>query len=72
MMEIWPIERHLNDFIEREQLPSQALFIAPSIYSDSLRQIQFVRVDTGRTIRPYPIDGFLQYLSSAGTLCKEE
>ncbi len=68
MMEIWPIERHLNDFIEREQLPSQALFIAPSIYADSQRQIEFVRFSSQRIIRPLAIDQFILFLDTAAAL----
>ncbi len=71
MMEVWPIERHLNEFIEREQRSAQAMFIAPTIFKDSLRQIQFVKADTGRTIRPYPIDKFIDFLNQSAALYTE-
>lgn len=71
MMEVWPIERHLNEFIEREQRSAQAIFIAPTIFKDSLRQIQFVKADTGRTIRPYPIDKFIDFLNHSAALYTE-
>ena len=62
MMEVWPIERHLSDFMREQQ--SQCVFIAPSIFSDSKRQIQYVKfVSHGeKIIRPYSIDEFVQYL----------
>ena len=68
MMEIWPIERHLTDF-QKEQ-NAQCVFIAPSIYSDSLRQIQFVSYesDGGKLIRPYAIKDFLIFLETAQQL----
>lgn len=42
MMEIWPIERHLKDFIEKNKFDAQCVFIAPSIFLDSKHQIDFV------------------------------
>ena len=67
-MEIWPIERHLNEFHEKKNLQSQAIFIAPSIYNDSKRQIEFVEYDTGKIIRPYSIGDFLKFLDNTKTL----
>ena len=68
MMEIWPIERHLAQFKEKYTQKSQCVFIAPSIFGDSLRQIAFVKQDKGHIIRPYPIEEFIQYLETAPTL----
>ncbi len=69
MMEIWPIERHLTDFSKTEGLlNAQCVFVAPSVYSDSVRQIQFVRADKGEVIRPYSIDQFVEYLEISKTL----
>lgn len=67
MMEIWPIERHLVDFKEKYTEDADSIFIAPSIFSDSLRQIKFVADDSkGRNrIRPYRIDDFLSFLETA-------
>lgn len=68
MMEIWPIERHLTDF--QKERNAQCVFVAPSIFSDSLRQIQFVRYQSNGTkeIRPYTINDFLEYLEEAQKL----
>lgn len=67
MMEIWPIERHLVDFKEKYTDDSECIFIAPSIYPDSLKQIKYVAFDSeGKNIiRPYKIDEFVDFLESA-------
>ena len=68
MMEIWPIERHLIEF--QKERTAQCLFVAPSIYNDSLRQIQFVCSDSKgvRVIRPYAIKEFLDYIEKTNNL----
>lgn len=68
MMEIWPIERHLQDFANKENINAQAIFIAPSIYHDSQRQIDYVKFSSNRIIRPLPIDKFIQFLNDTSTL----
>lgn len=62
MMEVWPIERHLTDFQKRQK--AQCIFVAPSIYTDSERQIQFIAYSTKgeRIIRPFAIGDFIIYL----------
>ena len=62
MMEVWPIERHLAAFIEENNIPAQCVFIAPTIYSDSKRQIEFVKFSNKLTIRDYAIDDWTAYL----------
>ena len=64
MMEIWPIERHLKDFSEKKDLQSQAVFVAPSIFNDSKRQIDFVKATSGYLIRPYKILDFISFLEN--------
>ena len=68
MMEIWPIDRHLEKFITNNQIEAQAVFIAPSIFHDSTMQIDFVRATYQRIIRPYSIDTFLSFLNDIITL----
>jgi len=68
MMEIWPIERHLVDFKQKIALDSQCMFVAPSIYSDSFRQIKFVKQDAGHIIRPYKVQDFINYLETSSNL----
>lgn len=68
MMEVWPIERHLDDFQKRQK--SQCIFVAPSIYSDSQRQIQFITFNSKgeKKIRPYDIEHLLVYLEKSPSL----
>lgn len=68
MMEIWPIERHLDDF-QRER-KAQCIFVAPSIFSDSQRQIEFVGFKSNgrKTIRPYSINDFIIFLETSHNL----
>lgn len=64
-MEVWPIERHLEAFKEKHTENSQCIFIAPTIFHDTMRQIKFVKMDTGNIIRPYPINDFIEFLDQA-------
>jgi len=62
MMEVWPISRHLETFKTKYTPNSQCIFIAPTIFRDSERQIAFVKQTDNLTIRPYKIDDFISYL----------
>ena len=66
MMEIWPIERHLEEFREKYTEDSESIFIAPSIYSDSIKQIKWVAYESeGKNIiRPYRIEDFVSFLET--------
>lgn len=70
MMEIWPIERHLHDFKNKYTENSQGIFIAPSIFSDSQSQIDYVKFksDGKDIIRPYKIEDFISYLEETSHL----
>lgn len=68
MMEVWPIERHLEEFIDKYNAQSQCVFVAPSIFNDTERQIAFVKYSKGLLIRPYRIDDFVDYLESCKKL----
>ncbi|MBD5205196.1 MAG: AlwI family type II restriction endonuclease [Bacteroidales bacterium] len=68
MMEIWPIYRHLKEFKDKYTPESQCLFIAPSIFSDSQMQINYVRDTEGYVIRPYKIPDFIEFLETSATL----
>ena len=72
MMEVWPIERHLASFMEENNISAQCVFIAPTIYSDSKRQIEFVKFSNKLTIRDYAIDAWTDYLEKEKTLFLEE
>jgi len=64
MMEIWPIERHLETFIQNNNIEAQAIFTAPTIYADSKRQIDYVKYSKQLVIRGYAIDGLVEYLEN--------
>lgn len=68
IMEVWPIERHLENFKNKYTIDSQCVFIAPTIYSDTNRQISFVKFDKGHIIRPYKITDFIKYLENSNKL----
>lgn len=70
MMEVWPIERHLIEFKEKYTDDSECVFVAPTIFSDSQRQIDFVSFSSNgkNRIRPYKIDAFIEYLETANAL----
>ena len=68
IMEIWPIDRHLEEF--QREINAQCIFIAPSIFHDSLQQIHFVSYQSNgkRMIRPYTIGEFVNYLENSQSL----
>ncbi|MDR1883612.1 MAG: AlwI family type II restriction endonuclease [Prevotella sp.] len=63
-MEVWAISRHLEAFQTKYTPNSQCIFIAPTIFRDSERQIAFVKQTDNLTIRPYKIDDFVSYLET--------
>jgi hypothetical protein len=67
-MEVWPISRHLEAFQNKYKRNSQCVFIAPSIFKDSERQIAFVKSQDNLNIRPYKIDEFLDFLENVDRL----
>lgn len=69
VMEIWPIKRHLEDYIKQNGESSQCIFIAPSLYTDTISQIEWCKDTHNLKIRPYKIDDFINYLDSVNTLC---
>lgn len=69
MMEVWPIERHLDEYKKLfESSGAQCVFIAPSLFSDTLRQIGYVKDTTKLIIRPYNITDFIDTIDSSPTL----
>lgn len=69
MMEVWPIERHLNEYKKLfESGDARCIFIAPSIFSDTIRQIGYVRDTNNLVIRPYKIEDFISAIDSSPTL----
>jgi len=68
MMEVWPIERHLEEFSTKVSGDSLCHFVAPTIYQDSVRQINYVKDTRGLNIVPHTIIEFLEFLESHSTL----
>jgi len=64
MMEVWPIERHLKTFSEKLKTNSMCHFIAPTIFTDSIRQIEYVKDTSGLNIKARSIDEFIDYLET--------
>lgn len=61
VMEVWPIARHLQEFSKKTK-NSMCYFIAPSIFSDSAKQIDYVKQTENLFISPKTIEEFLEYL----------
>ena len=67
MMEIWPISRHLTEFSKKAE-NSMCYFVAPSIFSDSAKQIDYVKQTENLFISPKTIEGFLEHLEDSKVL----
>lgn len=67
MMEVWPISRHLAEFSKKAE-NSMCYFVAPSIFSDSMKQIQYVKQTENLFISPKTIDEFLEHLEKETVL----
>ncbi|MBI3045967.1 MAG: AlwI family type II restriction endonuclease [Candidatus Harrisonbacteria bacterium] len=67
VMEIWPIARHLEEFSKKVE-HSMCYFVAPSIFRDSVRQIEFVKEKDNLSILPKTIKDFLNHLESSKSL----
>jgi len=61
VMEVWPIARHLQEFSKKIK-NSMCYFVAPSIFSDSARQIDYVKQTENLLISPKTIEEFLEHL----------
>ena len=69
MMEVWPISRHYDDFSnDHNDLDAQCIFIAPSIFTDSVSQIQWCKDVKQQIIRAYNIPDFIGFLDCACSL----
>ncbi len=71
IMEVWPISRHLTEF-KKKAKNSMCYFIAPSIFSDSVKQIKYVKQTENLFISPKTIDEFLDHLDSNSELYATE
>ncbi len=70
VMEVWPITRHLGEFSKNSK-DSMCYFIAPSIFKDSERQIEYVKEKDKLYILPKTIEEFLEHIDEREILyCK--
>ncbi len=67
MMEVWPISRHLETFATKVN-GAMCYFIAPSIFTDSIRQINYIKQEEDLAIIPRTIEEFLNHLEVATDL----
>ena len=62
-MEVWPIGRHLLEF-KQKKANSICYFVAPSIYSDSYDQINWLKDKKRLYIYPKKIKDFIEHLEN--------
>jgi len=67
MMEVWPISRHLGAFTPKVDR-AMCYFVAPSIFSDSIRQINYVKQTENLFVSPKTIEEFLEHLENNSVL----
>lgn len=67
VMEVWPIARHLEEFSKNSK-NSMCYFVAPSIFKDSQRQIEYVKEKDNLSICPKTIKEFLAHLDNNAVL----
>lgn len=66
IMECWPISRHLDTFAKKSEDPNaEALFVAPTIYDDTLKQFSWLKATEEQSIRSYKISDFISFLTDA-------
>ena len=66
-MEIWPIERHLREFKKKRE-NSICYFIAPSIFSDSDSQVNWLKDQKNLIIYPKKFEEFIKLLENSKNL----
>ena len=54
--------------VSKYKLNSKCFFIAPTIFSDSQMQIDWLKADKGIHIKPYKIVDFIEYLEKSKSL----
>ncbi len=67
MMEVWPISRHLKEFTKKAP-ESMCYFIAPSLFSDTVSQIGYVKQSENLNIQPKTITDFVTHLENTQVL----
>lgn len=67
MMEVWPIARHLEEF-KKTTPDSMCYFVAPSIFRDSVMQVDYVKEKQNLSILPKTIEEFLYHMETKPVL----
>ena len=67
MMEVWPITRHLEAFNSNFNC-AMCYFIAPTIFTDSVRQIRYLKSEENHRIEPFTINDFINHLENVDKL----
>ncbi len=67
VMEVWPVSRHLAEFSKKAE-HSMCYFVAPTIFSDSVKQINYVKQTEGLSIIPKTIEEFLAHIDSSAVV----
>ena len=67
MMEVWPISRHLGEF-RKGTKDSMCYFVAPSIFKDSVMQINYVKEKEDLSILAKTIEEFLTHIENRKAL----
>lgn len=62
-----PLSRHLAEFAKKAE-NSMCYFVAPSIFSDSVKQIEYVKQTENLSISPKTIEEFLEHLEDDNVL----
>ena len=65
--EVWPIARHLEKFSKKVK-ESMCYFVAPTIFIDSIRQIDYLKQKDNLFISPKTIVEFLEHLENNNIL----
>ncbi len=70
MMEVWPIARHLEEFSKKVKT-AVCYFVAPSIFTDTIKQAAYVQQTEQRRIIPNTIADFTLMLDTRQNLDQE-
>lgn len=69
IMECWPISRHLDTFAKKSGDPNaEVLFVAPTLYDDTLQQFSWLKDTKEQRIRSYKISDFISFLTDTHSL----
>ncbi|AEE12702.1 AlwI family type II restriction endonuclease [Porphyromonas asaccharolytica] len=69
MMECWPVGRHLETFAkESGDFNAEGVFVAPTLYIDTIDQFSWLKERKGLVVRSYKISDFISFLEKSTTL----